>query len=243
MIRVILVGTLYPVNLGAVCRVMKNFGARELYLVRPQTEVTPEAIKYAKRARDILKNAKRTRSLKIAIKGSDYVIGTTGVVQRFKYALKKCVTPRDLGSKASSIDTISLVFGNEGTGLSLNDLKECDVIVTIPASKKYPVLNLSHSVAVLLYELFISNKIYRHYKPAKRKQVKYLLKMFSETIDSLPQIRDKRKVRQAFDNLLSRSRVSEDELQALFVAFGGLRKRSFSDIKRPPKRRVLNTFT
>ncbi len=225
MIRVVLVEPLYPVNIGSVCRIMKNFGAKELYMVRPQTKISHEAVKYAKHALDILEKAKIVGEFENAIKDCDFVVGTTGVVPRFGYSLKSCITPSDLVSKISKTEKIALVFGNEGTGLSLSDLKECDAIVSIPASKKYSVLNLSHAVGILLYEMYASKKNFTHFKAAGRKQVKFLSKMFGETVDKLVEIRDKPKVKQAFDNVLGRSRISTEELQALFVAFGGLRKR------------------
>ncbi len=225
MIRVVLVEPKFPVNLGSVCRVMRNFGARELFLVKPVTPISQEAIKYAKHARDLLEGARIVDDFEHAIIGCNYVVGTTGVVPRFKYALKNCIAPRDVTSKVTRRDRLAVVFGNEGSGLDLATLKKCDAIVSIPAARKFGVLNLSHAVAVLLYELYVSRKVTLHYRPARRTQVKYLQRMFGEIVDSIGEIRDKGKVMAAFDNVLSRSRVSDEELQALFVAFGGVRKR------------------
>ncbi|MFH1750661.1 MAG: TrmJ/YjtD family RNA methyltransferase [Candidatus Micrarchaeota archaeon] len=233
VIRVVLVGPLYPVNIGSVCRVMKNFSARELFLISPKTPINHEAIKYAKHAKDILDKAKIVDSLDFALTGMDYVIGTTGVVPRFGYALKSCVSPKEMMGRFSKKDRIALVLGNEGTGLSLSDLQKCDLLVSIPAVKRYGVLNLSHACAIVLYELFFSKKRYSHYRHAKRSQVKFLEKMFSETIGGFGEIRDKKKVWTAFSNVLGRARPSDEELQALFVAFGGIRKRLN---RKPPER-------
>src|SRR3989344_5023165 len=199
MARTFFVEPMYPVIIGSVCRVMRNFGARELWMVRPQTEISHEAVKYAKHAQDILLKARRVSSLPDALQGIDYVVGSTGVVPRFKYALKSCITPRDLAAKLDKREKIALVFGNEGTGLSLADLKLCDSVVSIPASKRYSVLNLSHAVAILLYELFAGKRTWSHYRQAKRGQVKFLEKMMSEIVGSFGEVRDKGKVMGAFE--------------------------------------------
>ncbi len=225
MIRVVLVEPQYPVNIGSVCRVMSNFGLKELYMVAPKTDISEEAFMYAKHAQPILEKAKIVKKLENAISDCDLVIGTTGITQRFNYSLKKCLIPRDLPSSISKYDKIALLFGNEGNGLTLKQINACDMLVSIPTDKKYPVLNLSHAVAVMLYELFNSKKVFTHYKFAKRKNLKFLIGMFSQIIDSLPEIRDKKKVQKSFQNLIGRARLSEEELQALFVAIGGIRKR------------------
>ncbi|MFH0971876.1 MAG: RNA methyltransferase [Candidatus Micrarchaeota archaeon] len=226
MIRVVLVEPMYPVNLGSVCRVMKNFGAKDLYLVRPRISAkSQEAVMYAKSGIGILKKAKIVSSLDEAARGTDIVVGTTGVSVRFSYALKSCVTPRDLCQKISKKDRISLVFGNEGTGLTLDDLKKCDILVTIPSAKKFAVLNLSHSVGILLYELYTSSRTFIHYRPAKRKDILVMQQIFRGILEGLLEIRDKRKVGWAFENILKRSRISDEEIKALFVAIGGIGKR------------------
>ncbi|MEK6954828.1 MAG: TrmJ/YjtD family RNA methyltransferase [Candidatus Micrarchaeota archaeon] len=225
LIRVILVDPMYPVNIGSVCRVMKNFGAKELYLVRPQTKITGESVKYAKHALDILNKANIVPTFDAALLGMDYIIGTTGVVPRFGYALKSCVSPKDMAGRFSKRDKIAVVLGNEGVGLTLADLQKCDLLVSIPATRKYGVLNLSHACAIVLYEIFLAKKTWSHYRHANKKQVKFLEKMFGETVSMLGEIRDKKKVETAFKNVLGRARPSDEELQALFVAFGGISKR------------------
>lgn len=225
MIRVILVEPMYPANIGAVCRVMKNFGARELYLVSPQTRINHESVLYAKHAKDLLDKARIVSSLDAALVGIDYAIGTTGVVPRFGYALKSCVPPKDMAGKFSKRDKIAVVLGNEGVGLTLENLQKCDLLVSIPAARGYGVLNISHACAIVLYEIFIARKRYSHYRHAKRRQVKFLEGMFGEIISALGEIRDRKKVETAFANVIGRARPSDEELQALFVAFGGLSKR------------------
>ncbi|MFH1258103.1 MAG: RNA methyltransferase, partial [Candidatus Micrarchaeota archaeon] len=159
--RVVLVEPLYPVNLGSVCRIMANFGSKQLVLVRPQiSPKSQEAVMFAKSGVTILKKAKIVSTLEEATEGTDIIVGTTGVSARFGYALKSCISPKDLCPKISKKDKVSLVFGNEGTGLSLADLKKCDILVTIPSTPKFAVLNLSHSVGILLYELYTSSRTF-----------------------------------------------------------------------------------
>ena len=112
------------------------------------------------------------------------------------------------------------IFGNEERGLSEEILKECDFVSFIPSNASYPVLNLSHAVAIFLYEIFSRNKNSKLlYKPAERKRLKVLEGKFEELARRTPGVKNPEKVALAFKRLLRRSRPSAEELQALFAVF------------------------
>ena len=218
-VRVVLVEPLWDVNVGSVCRSMKNFGASELYLVNSKAPLGLEAVKFAKHAKNLLAKAKKVSSIKQAVEGCTVVVGTTGVVNRFnKRILKICVSSRELKSKLSSKDKVALLFGNEQHGLDEKTLEECDFVSFIPTKPSYVVMNLSHAVTVFLYELF-SSQSKKLYDTAERKKLAQLEKMFLQFASSNKTILHPAKVGKAFKRILRRARPSDDEVQALFSAF------------------------
>ncbi len=221
-LRVVLVEPKWDVNVGSICRAMKNFGASELYLVKPKAKLGVEAIKFAKHARGILEGAKKVKTMRQAFEGCTLVVGTTGIVKRFgKRILKKCVSARKLKKYLGKGDRVAIVFGNEERGLSDKFLGECDVVAFIPSNPRYPVLNLSHAVAIMLYELYATRgeEQLKERNPAPREKLERLEEMFYDYAKSNKSIRDPKKVATAFKRILRRARPSEKEIQTLFPAF------------------------
>ncbi|MHC1570528.1 MAG: RNA methyltransferase [Methermicoccaceae archaeon] len=152
-IRVVLVEPMGEGNIGACARLVKNFGAEKLVLVNPPP-LGDEARMLAVHAQDVLDDAVVCSSLKEAIEGCSFVIGTTGVLARgeddhYRFPMYDV---HELGSLADG-KSVAVVFGRESCGLTNDELVLCDVVATIPTSPAYPSLNLSHAVAIVLYEL------------------------------------------------------------------------------------------
>ncbi len=95
LLRVVLVEPEHELNVGASARAMKNFGCQELWLVRPTCRIGFEAVKFAKHSKDVLDNARTVKTLSAALKGVDFTVGTTGVVERFASGLKNIVPLAD----------------------------------------------------------------------------------------------------------------------------------------------------
>jgi tRNA/rRNA methyltransferase len=152
--RVVLVSPQNDGNVGAVARSMGNFGFDDLTMVTPCL-ITEEGYKRAKHAGDILRSASIVDGLDQAVEGCSLVVGTSGIVTGGdKHFIRIPLTPRELAGRVKEYDgTVALLFGREDSGLSQEDLAKCDVLVHIPASDRYPVLNLSHAVAIVLYEI------------------------------------------------------------------------------------------
>ncbi len=159
-IRVVLVEPKNEGNVGAVARSMKNFGARELVLVNP-CRLGVEARQRAMRGIEILEAARAVGDLETALKGTDLIIGTSGVdTESEKRFARISVTPRDFAARVAKMDgRVALLFGREDFGLLDEELRRCDLFVKIPASPAYPILNLSHAVTILLYELLEAGAI------------------------------------------------------------------------------------
>jgi len=231
--RVVLVRPLHELNVGSVARVMKNFGLKKLFLVAPRCKPGFAARLFAKHSHEILQTAVTCSSLKQAVRGCDFVIGTTGVPSRFRSRVfKNCLSIEEALKKALNFNSVALVFGPEDVGLSEKDFEECNVVAVIPTSSAHSVLNLSHAVAVALYELFLLTQAREErgqprffFKPALDKKISLLVELFSETLECLPRVRDKKKVSLALKRVLERAPASDDEVQALFAAFGELHRK------------------
>ncbi len=156
-IRTILVEPKLEENIGAVARVIKNFGCSELYIVKP-ANIGEKAKAVASHAYDVLSRCEIVDSIEEAIKNSVIVAGTTSKhgISANKHLRMPFFSPRQLKEKVKALGKsgiLSILFGSEDTGLKREELMLCDVVVCIPTSTEYPVMNLSHAVAVVLYEL------------------------------------------------------------------------------------------
>lgn len=151
---VVLAGPKTPGNVGAVARVMANFQVNELRIVEG-VPFEEDTYKRALHARGILENSRRFDDFKSALDGLDFTAATTGIINlNDKRHLRNPLSPRALKERVSKMEgTVGLVFGREDFGLYNEELALCDVVVTIPTSPEYPVMNLSHAVAVVLYEI------------------------------------------------------------------------------------------
>ena len=153
--RVVLVGPKNEGNIGAVARAMKNFGVSTLVLVDP-CPVGDEAYKRAMHGADVLARARTVGSLDEALDDADLIVGTTGITTKSEKRFRRIsVTPRDFAARVAAMDgTLAILFGREDFGLLEDELERCDILVSIPAADRYPVLNISHAVAIVLYEMF-----------------------------------------------------------------------------------------
>ena len=155
-LHVVLVGIQHPGNLGAVCRSLLNHGFNSLRLVQPECHPDDlEARNRAKHAGRVLDSCKLFDSFEEAIRDCSLVVGTSGKREIGDKTQKRhFMYPWEFSERISSIDqSVALVFGEEGKGLSTEDLLRCDYLVTLPTWEGYPITNLSHAVHTLTYEL------------------------------------------------------------------------------------------
>ena len=155
-LHVVMVGTQHPGNLGAVCRSLLNHGFNSLRLVQPVCHPNDiEARNRAKHAGKILDSCQIYDSLEDAVQDCSLVVGTSGKREIGNKTQKRhFIYPWEFSERIYDIDqSIALVFGEEGKGLSIDDLLRCDYLVTLPTWEGYPITNLSHAVHTLTYEL------------------------------------------------------------------------------------------
>ncbi len=230
LIDVALMEPKYQVNLGYIARVMKNFGVERLYLINPRCNYKgKEAIKYSKHAHSLLEHARLPKSIAEATKGA-FVIGTTGLWSKTDKSFHNVYSLQNSGRllrNAGRRKKVVLLIGRDDTGLSKNELRECDATIFIGASRDYPVLNISHALAIMLYELtrMSYGKEYEFmdslYADAKRQRMVLLL--FKRMIKGNKSIRDKESVAMAFKHVLSRSAPTRKEANAISIALAGAR--------------------
>ena len=154
-VRVVLVEPESEGNVGAICRAMKNFGFNDLWLVKPCV-LGDFAKAMASHAQDILEEVITVGTLDEALQGCDLVVGTTGKPSEStrQHLRTPYFTPSELRTMLEDKSgRVAILFGREDFGLSAEELARCDIVVNIPASDEYPVLNISHAVAIVLYEI------------------------------------------------------------------------------------------
>jgi TrmH family RNA methyltransferase len=155
-IRIVLLDTQHPGNIGAAARAMKNMGLRELYLVRPKFFPNADATARASGADDVLDMAQVFDALEDAIADCGLVVGTSARQRHLPWDL---VEPRECAARIaqdSRTGHVAIVFGSERFGLTNAELARCNLCVTIPTSAEYSSLNIAMAVQVIAYELWMA---------------------------------------------------------------------------------------
>ena len=153
-IRVVLVNTSHPGNIGGAARAMKNMGLSQLVLVQPEDFPSGEAVARASGATDILDAALVVDTLEEALAGCSVVLGTSARDRRIPWPL---LDPRECATTSlehvEQGGQVALVFGREYAGLTNEELQRCHFHVHIPSDPEFGSLNLAAAVQVLTYEV------------------------------------------------------------------------------------------
>lgn len=152
-IRIVLVQTYHPGNIGAIARAMKTMGLNELYLVDPREYPAEEASSRAAGALDVLDTATVVQTLPEAIADCTQVFATSA---RKRNYTRPQVTAEEAAGwiKENPKEKIAIVFGRERMGLSNEQLEMCQQLLYIPGNPEYDVLNIGSAVQIVSYELF-----------------------------------------------------------------------------------------
>jgi TrmH family RNA methyltransferase len=161
-ISIILVEPETSGNVGAIARSMKNFDFKNLIIINPACNpLDDDAIRRSKFAKDVLQRANviRSSSTLLSLKkfDFDYIIATSGKLGS-DYNLSR--TPMDIEKYTNNLTClnnkikVAIMFGREGIGLKNEELNIADLLITIPSSSRYPILNLSHAVNIICYEVY-----------------------------------------------------------------------------------------
>jgi len=206
-VRIVLVETSHPGNIGATARAMKNMTLSDLALVSPQqyTEADGEAkgkgkaYARASGATDVLYGAQIYNSLADAIADCDLVIGASA---RLRSVTWPELNPREMAEKIFAVgdsanndeitkyNKVAVVFGREDAGLNNDEMDLCQYLVHIPANAEYTSLNIAAAVQVLCYELHMTAllnegaiaKAENEHPPATSQDIEYFYTHLEETL-------------------------------------------------------------
>lgn len=226
-LRVVMVEPKHEGNVGSVARAMKNFGFQDLWMVKPCI-LGEEAKRRAMHGIDVLEGANVVENLDTALRGCDLVAATTGdpAVNEKKF-LRLALSPEEFVERArESEGRVAVLFGREDFGLFNEELEKCDLLVTIPASPEYPVLNVSHAAAILFYELTKRERRGSTRRKASQLEKEKLIDAFEDIMDATDYPTHKRARNVVmFRRLIGRAVPTKWEFYALIGVFTRATKR------------------
>jgi len=155
-IRIVLVQTSHPGNIGAAARVMKNMGLNQLYLVGPKLFPHADATAMAAGADNLLHHAIICPTLEDALKGCRLVFGTTARTRKIKHKIVEPKEAANIAANVVNLGEVAFVFGRERTGLSNDEVDQCEVLINIPTVDEFSSLNIASAVQVMCYEVFLA---------------------------------------------------------------------------------------
>lgn len=209
-----------------------NFGIHELFLVDPLAPPSDaEARVWAANAKNILEKARVVGSIEEAVKGCAVVVATTAKACP-KTVRRTPVSPKEFAEKIgdywNSEERVAILFGREPSGLTNEELETADFTVSIPTSPQYPSLNLSHSVAVILYELYLQKARKDSYDPPSFQSFSLADSIFEELTKRVGR-KNPRETAKAWRSVLRRGAKTDKEVRAIIGVLSELKKRCLDD--------------
>ncbi len=233
-VRVVLVEPKFEGNVGAVARLMANFGFGDLCLVNP-CPLGDDAYRRAKHGCGVLESARTFETLAEALDGCFLVAGTSGTITKGPNNYSRIpVTANKFAEDIKEYgEKIAVVLGREDVGLYQEELDKCDVFVHIPASEEYPTLNLSHAAGIILYELFRTHSVTPSPMPASIMEKELMFGFFDDLLDAInyPEVRRNR-TSLMFRKMMGRSVPTKYEFYTIMGVFGDAAK----DLRKEKKR-------
>jgi tRNA (cytidine32/uridine32-2'-O)-methyltransferase len=152
-IRIVLVATSHPGNIGSTARAMKTMGLHSLYLVQPKSFPDYKAKEMAAGADDILANAVVTDTMEEALAGCQLILATSARPRGLSLPGLIPSSSADLVSQQSDNAQVAVVFGREHAGLTNEELLKCHYHIHIPSNPEFSSLNLAQAVQIVAYEM------------------------------------------------------------------------------------------
>jgi tRNA (cytidine32/uridine32-2'-O)-methyltransferase len=224
-IRIILVGTTHPGNIGAAARAMKVMGLERLYLAAPEAKFpSARATAMATSGDDVLKKAVVVDDLLQAIAGCGLVLGTTA---RLRSLPLPVMDPRAAAARSvaeAGNHEIAIVFGRENAGLTNEETRLCHSLVNIPTSQEYHSLNLAQAVQVLTYELHLAMLAEQpgetpppDWRPEPPEKMEFYFERLEKTLREIGFLNpdQPKRLMQRLRRLYQRARPDENELNIL----------------------------
>ncbi len=213
-------------NIGFLARTMANFDFKKLILVNPKIKIGEKARNRAVHAQYILDNVKIVEKLEDALELVDFGIGTTGLeADSSSNVLRNTMDVRDMAQRAGKVEgNIGIVLGRESKGLSNEELSMCDIVVKVPTSNNYPVMNITHAAGVVFYEIFREKNL-ETIKASSRGEKKYIKHIFKSIADNLDYSEEETdRIMQCLNNFIGRSFLDKKEANTLIGFFKEVEK-------------------
>ena len=221
-IKIVLVETSHPGNIGSVARAMKTMGFCNLNLVDPKCKINEISYAMASNAGDVLDNVKVFKNLSEVIDDCNYIIGATA---RQRDIPIEIINPKEFAIKAKHRDyqNLAIVLGNEARGLTNEQLSLCSVGLHIPSNKNYSSLNIASSLQIILYEILFEseneasyiNKIDRS-DIASYKVLNNFLQHMDKVLKDINFIKDDRPmISRKINHIFKKAGLSEEEINIL----------------------------
>jgi len=212
-ITIVLVDTQTDENIGAVCRAMKTMGLSRLVLVSSRTYDDHRIRKMAIHAFDLYEQHARFSSLEEALQSSSLSVGATRRQGKFRKYFS--YLPHQLAEQIQKIGngTVSIVFGRESDGLTVDELQLCDAAVRIPTSRVFPSLNLAQAVQIICWELRRNLTAADGYQPVTRERLEAATGVLADSLDEIGFFKqnEKEEVRRFYRDILARAGLSRSE--------------------------------
>ncbi|MEA3406157.1 MAG: RNA methyltransferase [Pseudomonadota bacterium] len=158
-IRIVLIETSHPGNIGSVARAMKNMGLSNLVLVNPKEFPSLVASQRASSAGDVLDSARVVETLDEAVAGAKVVVGASARLRKVSWPQLNVRETAELALSTTAEGEVALIFGREDSGLSNAELDKCHYLAHIPTNPVYSSLNLGQAVQVFAYECLMATEI------------------------------------------------------------------------------------
>jgi tRNA (cytidine32/uridine32-2'-O)-methyltransferase len=229
-IKIVLVNTFHPGNIGAAARALKNMGLSQLFLVNPVDFPHEEATSRAAGAQDVLTNTVIVNTLQEAIDDCQLVIGASARNRTFDLPLLNVKESAEKISAETEYGKIAILFGRESKGLLNEELSLCNFHLFIPTNPAYPVLNISQAIQLVCYEIWLASEQptspQDSYYPVQKEMLNFyqhLEQVLRKAHFLIPQ--HEGRAMQKLQRLFNRARPEKDELGMLRGVLASIEKR------------------
>ena len=223
-IRIVLINTTHPGNIGATARAMKVMGLSSLHLVTPKIYPSAEATAMASGADDVLQHAVVHDSLDSALAGCPLVLGTSARLRSLPMPMIDARRAARQALAESQAHEIAVLFGRERYGLVNEEMQRCQYLVNIPSNPAYSSLNLSQAVQIVAYELRVAAQGFSDisvappdWEPVDDTQMEGLFQHLEQTLLDLRFLNPKqpKRLMMRLRRLFNRARPDQNEINIL----------------------------
>lgn len=223
-IRIVLINTTHPGNIGATARAMKVMGLSSLHLVTPKIYPHADATARASGADDVLQHAQVHDSLESALRGCGLVLGTSARLRSLALPVADARRAARQALAESAGHEVALLFGRERYGLTNEEIQRCHWLVNIPSNPDYSSLNIAQAVQIMAYELRIAAQGFADielsppdWQPVDDTQMERLFEHLEQTLLDIRFLnpRQPKKLMARLRRLFNRARPDQNEINIL----------------------------